>query len=268
MPKQPTAYHRPQNLAAALRLLDEPDARPMGGGVHLLGGDAPYQVVDLQLLGLGQIKPAGEQLHLGATATLGAVVDFLDAETESETPASLLQTAVSYAGPNTYRNAATIGGVIARRLPDSELLAALLLLDANLTLYTPQETTISLGDYLQADERPFGLITAVRLAWTGGKSSSHRVARTPKDTPIVSVSGWLSPGGAVRLAATGVAERPLRLANAEAALAGGVTADSVETAVAAAKAASRHPGDFRGDAAYRAEMAAALTRRVLQDLHA
>ena len=34
----------------------------------------------------------------------------------------------------------------------------------------------------------------------------------------------------------------------------------------AAAAASSHPGDFRGDAAYRADMAAVLTRRVLMQL--
>ncbi len=39
--------------------------------------------------------------------------------------------------------------------------------------------------------------------------------------------------------------------------------------IAAAEAASdanTHPGDFRGDAAYRADMAAVLTRRVLRQL--
>ncbi|MCZ7672864.1 MAG: hypothetical protein M5U34_39945 [Chloroflexi bacterium] len=35
--------------------------------------------------------------------------------------------------------------------------------------------------------------------------------------------------------------------------------------MAAAKTACTHPGDFRGGAAYRADMAAVLTRRVLND---
>jgi CO/xanthine dehydrogenase FAD-binding subunit len=39
--------------------------------------------------------------------------------------------------------------------------------------------------------------------------------------------------------------------------------NSVETAVAAAKAQCTHPGDFRGDAPYRADMVTVLTRRVL-----
>jgi CO/xanthine dehydrogenase FAD-binding subunit len=38
---------------------------------------------------------------------------------------------------------------------------------------------------------------------------------------------------------------------------------AIAAAAEAARAATTHPGDFRGDAAYRAEMAAVLTRRVL-----
>lgn len=266
MPKQPTTYYRPENLADALQSLAKPDAKPMGGGVHLLAGDAPYEIVDLQKLGLGQIEQVNGALHVGATATLTEFATFLTTLEADDSPAALLQTAVSLAGPNTYRNAATPGGTIARRLPDSELLAALLVLDTTLTLRTPGKTEMTLVDYLSAPERPSGLITAVTVPWTDGRGSSHRVARTPKDAPIVSVTGWQPAGGPVRLAATGVAERPLRLTAAEAALADGLDEDTVAAAAAKAKAANSHPGDFRGDAAYRAAMAAVLTRRVLQDL--
>ncbi|HQF70114.1 MAG TPA: xanthine dehydrogenase family protein subunit M, partial [Promineifilum sp.] len=93
----------------------------------------------------------------------------------------------------------------------------------------------------------------------------ERVARTPADAPIVSVTLWRPDGGAVRLAATGISPRPMRLRAAEAALGDG-TAEAVAAAAEAARAAALHPGDFRGDAAYRAEMAAVLTRRVLQSL--
>ena len=58
-------------------------------------------------------------------------------------------------------------------------------------------------------------------------------------------------------------ERPFRLYDAESILASGLQETNVAAAAAAAKAACYHPGDFRGDAAYRAEMAEVLTRRVL-----
>ncbi|GJM42043.1 MAG: hypothetical protein DHS20C20_23250 [Ardenticatenaceae bacterium] len=89
------------------------------------------------------------------------------------------------------------------------------------------------------------------------------MARTPADYPIVSITGWQQSDGFVRLAATGLGKRPFRLTNAEQA-----TQTSIEAAASAAAAANSHPGDFRGDTTYRAEMAAVLTRRTLSQLQA
>ncbi len=263
MTKQPTAYYRPDNLPEALRLLQQPDTLPLAGGTKLLAADVTAAVVDVQDLGLNQVKAGEAALEVGAALTLAALAAVLQPENEA-TPAPLLLKAVHQAGPNTYRNAATLGGTIASRLPDSELLAALLVLDVSLTLYTPEPVEMPLVGYLAAAERPFGLITAVTIPWQTGRFASERVARTPADYPIVSVTLWQPDGDFPRLAATGISPLPLRLTAAEQAVAGGVAEAAVETAVAAAKAHCTHPGDFRGDAAYRADMAAVLTRRVFQ----
>ncbi len=133
MPKKPDAYHRPETLNEALQLLAKPDTFALAGGTHLLAGDVDGAVVDLQALGLNQIEWTNGRLRIGATTPLTELAHAL-ADQPDETPATLLQTAIAYAGPNTCRNAATMGGVIASRLPDSELLAALLALDAELAL--------------------------------------------------------------------------------------------------------------------------------------
>jgi CO/xanthine dehydrogenase FAD-binding subunit len=255
-----TAYYRPQRLDDALQQLQQPDTKAIAGGAHLLAADTACAVVDLQSLGLNQIELSTNQLSVGATATL-TEIDVLLAEQESEA-GSFVRKAVRQAGPNTYRNAATLGGIIARRLPDSELLAALLVLDATLMMRKPDETAVSLSDYLQAAERPFGLITTVHIPWLPGKGSNHRVARTPADYPIVSITCWQAEDG-VRLAATGLDKRPFRLHNAETALEHGITETAIADAAQAARDANQHPGDFRGDAAYRADMAAVLTKRAV-----
>lgn len=252
MPKRPTHYYRPKNLDEALHLLTQPDAFPLAGGTKLLAGDVAGAVVDLQAVGLDQFDWADGSLRIGATATLANLAAAL-AEKEAG-PADLLQQAIHHAGPNTYRNAATIGGTIASRLPDSELLATLLVLDAKIELAVGE--SMSLVDYLAAEERPSSLITAITFPWTAGQGRSERVARTPADYPIVSITLWRPTDGTARLAATGLGERPFRLTNAEA------TLDDSEAAASAAKAANQHPGDFRGDATYRSEMAAVLTTRV------
>ena len=240
MPKRPTHYYRPENLDEALRLLTQPDALPLAGGTKLLTDDIDSAVVDLQALGLDRLDWMNGHLHIGATATLTEITAAL-AEKDGG-PTDLLQQAIHHAGPNTYRNAATLGGTIASRLPDSELLAALLVLDAQLHLANGEST----------------LITAVTIPWSAGQGRSERVARTPADYPIVSITLWRPVAGSPRLAATGLGERPFRLTTAEANL------DNIEAAATAAHAANQHPGDCRGDAAYRAEMAAVLTRRVCQ----
>ena len=262
MAKQPTAYYRPNNLPEALRLLQQPDTVPLAGGTKLIAADITDAVVDLQDLGLNQTQAERDQLTIGATMTLAELTAVL-AQEPDDSPAPLLYKAIHQAGPNTYRNAATLGGSIASRLADSELLAALLVLDTALVINTPDAVEMSLVDYLSAEERPFGLITAISIPWQTGRFASERVARTPVDYPIVSVTAWVPDGDSPRLAATGIEIVPARLLEAEQAVTNGVDERSLETAVTAAKAQCTHPGDFRGDTHYRANMVAVLTKRVL-----
>lgn len=266
MAKKPTAYHRPKSPEEALQLLAQPDTIPLAGGTSLLAGDVNGAVVDLQDVGLTSFGILANHLQIEAMVRLAEMAEFL-AEVEDEPgPATMLAAAVSRSGPNTIRNAATIGGLIGSRWPDSELLAAMLVLNCELTLRIPDEQQLSLGGYLAARQQVAGLITAVSLEWVPGRGGSERVARTPADDPIVSVTLWQPEGQLPRLAATGVAAYPLRLAEAESTLADGIDERSVYRAAAAAQAAAGHPGDFRGDAQYRAEMAAVLTRRLLTGL--
>lgn len=269
MPKKPGAYHRPENMSEALQLLNRPDSVPLAGGTKLLADEAGVavdHVVDLQALGLNQIESEQDLLAVGATCTLADFAATLAREYPSDAASLFLQEVIQREGPNTYRNSATIGGSIAARLPDSELLAALLVLDARLSfasLSTAEE--ISLEAYLGAAEQEPGLIAKVKIPWADGQGVTERVARTPADYPIVSVVAWRPSGGPICLAATGVGPRPVRLSAAEANVSAELSEESIAAAASAA-AAIDHPGDFRGDAAYRAEMASILTGRVLQAL--
>lgn len=251
MSRQPRVYYRPTRLEEALHYLAQPDTVPLGGGTKLLAADITAGVVDLQDLGLDQIQVINGRLHVGAMARLADLEAFVDGH-------SLLAAAVHRAGPNTYRHAATSGGSIAARLPDNELLAALLVLEASLTVYTPQAEVMSLPQFWNR-QKPSDLIAEIRIPWGAGRGALERVARTPADYPIVSVTAWQPEGEGVRLAATGVAALPVRLRAAEAALA----EEGIEKAAEAAGGECRHPGDFRGDHQYRAQMAAVLTRRIL-----
>jgi probable selenate reductase FAD-binding subunit len=270
MPKKPGAYHRPKNLSEALQLLAQPGSVALAGGTKLLASEAGLpadHVIDLQSLGLDQIEADEDILNIGATCTLSDLAAALARENPSEPASVFLQEAIHSEGPNTYRNAATVGGSIASRLPDSELLAALLVLDAHLIFAKGSDSEgISLAAYLEAGDPQQGLITSVQIPWAHGRGAAERVARTPADYPIVSITVWYPSGGPVRLAATGIGPYPERLYAAENVLSGELDAATVDAAAMVVKENVHHPGDFRGDTAYRAQMAEVLTRRVLQAL--
>lgn len=270
MPQKPTAYYRPSSLDEALQLLGRPNTVPLAGGTALLATEEGISsaVVDLQDAGLDNLTwtDGGRLLRIGAMVRLVDLEDLVTPLAEIQGAAALLKDAIHRAGPNTYRHAATVGGVVASRLPDSELLAALLALDATVSLRLPAPETLSLAAYLQAEELLPGLIAELLVYWPAGTGALERVARTPDDQPIVSVIAWRPDDGAICLAATGVGPLPRRLTAAEEAVAGGLTSQSVDEAAARAQAAADHPGDFRGDGAYRAKMAGVLTRRALSAL--
>jgi probable selenate reductase FAD-binding subunit len=269
MPKKPGAYYRPDDLDEALKYLSQPDTAPLAGGTELLAqedGVSQTAIVDLQDLGLNQISFDNNRLRVGAMVTLDRLDRFLAKELGTAAATALLQKAIRQAGPNTYRNAATLGGVCASRLADSELLAALLVLETGLVYRAPTVSMISLGEFLQADGQATGLITEIVIPWADGKGASARVARTPKDYAIVSVTSWQPASSSPRLAATGLGPRPFRLTAVESELQMGLDEKAIAAASGAAGDANVHPGDFRGSAGYRAEMAGVLTRRVLSEL--
>ena len=241
-------YHRPETLDEALRLVNRQDVRTavIGGGTSLAASAADDldEMVDLQQTGLDNIDEEDGLLNAGATVRLQDLADFIG------TPA-LLRQACYFEGPNTIRNAATLGGVIASADGESELLAALLVYQAQLVIQNGQgRQELSLATFFH-DKDPLlqgAIITEMRLP-TGGRSAAARVARTPADRPIVAAAGRVSPRGKLFIALCGCGERP--------ALVDPAALDDLP-----------YPADFRGSSAYRREMAGILVRRVREELGA
>ena len=233
------AYHRPSTLDEALSLLANVNTAPLGGGTVLNGLTAEVfdEVVDLQELGLAEITRDGSQLEFGAMARLQDLVDH-------EWTPPLLRDLARAEAPNTLRNAATVGGTVAAADPQSQLLAGLLALDATVSIARVDGTEdIPLGDLLADGSRlAAGLVTSVQVT-LGGEGASAGTARTPADTPIVLVAGHKTEAGDVRLAATGVAPRPIV-----------IDPGHIE--------ALDPPADFRGSSEYRRHLASVLATRV------
>ena len=238
-------YYRPGALEEALEILaaEGPGATLLAGGTWLIPRlEETETVVDLQDCELDAVSISKRSAALGAMVTLEQLV------TDSRLPALLRDTA-RLEGPNTFRQQATIGGVIAGASPTSELLAALLVHDAEVTLARRAGAeSRSLASFLASEQRaPAGaILTGVSLQLEGA-TAHERVARTPIDEPIVAALARLTPAGEIRLAVCGMGETPLLVDPA-----------AVDDLPAQA--------DFRGSAKYRQQMASLLCSRVLKSL--
>lgn len=258
MPKRPRNYVRPVTLEDAIELLAKAGAKALGGGTHLLTGDIEADtVVDLQGLGLSSLDLLDYQLRVGGATPLTSILEFSAIQGES---AALVQQAIQMAGANTFRNAATLGGVIASKAENSTLLALLLALEARVMVLNLEVIgEILVEDFLEAEEPLQSLITEVIIPWEDGAGHIAHVARTPKDEPIVSIVGWRTPDNQHRFAATGIADHPIRLHAAE-------EETERDAILTAAKHIVMHKGDFRGSLEYRREMVSVLLGRVLDQI--
>jgi len=241
-----TAYHRPQTLDEALTLLTQPNTLPLGGGTLLSHGMTdPMEAVDLQLLGLNTLTKKGNELELGATLTLQALL-------ESEHCPDALKSALKLEAPLNIRNSATVAGTLVTCDGRSTFATVLVAMDARIDIRASRiDSRVSnIGDYLPL--RPPGLITSITVP-TNVKLAFEYVSRTPADKPIVcaALARWNS--GRTRLALGGYGKSPML----------GMDGTESEGVEAAARNAFHEANDDWASAEYRMDVAATLAKRCL-----
>lgn len=244
-----TTYHRPKTLAEALTLLTQPNIVPLGGGTHLSQPTIdPVQVVDLQSLGLNSLTKKGNNLEVGATATLQSLLE------DANCPETL-KIAIKLEAPINIRNSATVAGTLVSSDGRSPFATALLSLDAKLeqALFNNSKVEsriLSIGEFLPL--RSTELITNVTIP-LNTKFAFEFVSRTPADKPIIcaALTQWSS--GRTRLALGGYGRSPILAMD-------GTEADGIE---AAAKNAYHEANDEWASAEYRMDVAAVLAKRCL-----
>jgi CO/xanthine dehydrogenase FAD-binding subunit len=248
-----TAYHRPQTLDQALTLIGRlhPKTLPLGGGT-ILSHPGPYafEVVDLQALGLNQIKKIGSSLEIGATATLQQLL-------ESQHCPDALKIPLRLEAPLNIRNAATIAGTLVVADGRSSFVAALLALDARLIIQ-PGNQELLIGNMLPVRESILsGKIITVIFLSGNVKFAFEHVSRTPLDKPIVYSALGQWPSGRTRLVVGGYGKAPI------------LAMDGTESEglVEAARNALKEAGDEWASAAYRKDVAATLAKRCLEKIN-
>jgi aerobic-type carbon monoxide dehydrogenase small subunit (CoxS/CutS family)/CO/xanthine dehydrogenase FAD-binding subunit len=265
------SYHRPTRIEEAQDLAAQGAVLLAGGTRVLTRVDAAPNLVDLVGLGLDVIGVEDEDLHLGATTTLQELADSGAAHFHS---AGLLPLACRTAVPSRLlRGMATIGGEAVAADPDSELVAALLTLNAVFLVSHPEEPRESpalrfLGDP-RRDLAGGGVLRALVVPGAPHGAALERVAALPSLPSLVAVAVTTTLSGdklaRVRVAVTGLDGPPARVLDAESKLERTSGEDEVLES-AASLVASHAP--FRDDdaasAALRRRMARALALRALR----
>jgi carbon-monoxide dehydrogenase medium subunit len=275
------AYHRPETLAEACRLLAaQPDAAVLAGGTDLMvhlqqawRGRRPPAVVNVKRIAeLTRIRVTDAAIRLGALVTLTAVIE--QPVIQAEYP--VLPFTARYMGSPAIRNLATVGGNLCNASPAADLPPVLLVLDAEVGIAgTGGERRLPLGEFFRGPGQT-ALGAGELLVWIdiprihrGWEIRYERLdVRRAMDIAIVGVGLALRLEGRrvgeARIALGAVAPTPVRVPDAEAALTGtDLTEAAMERAAALAMAAARPIGDVRASADYRREMVGALTRRGL-----
>jgi len=253
-------YHRPKTIKETLALMEK--------GVPLAGGTAltPQRydvtaVIDLQDLKLDELKAGKSKIRIGATIKLQALI-----KAQEEVPQALGQACRQEAALN-IRNAASIGGAVMTGDGRSPLLTALLSLDTSV-ITEPGNNSEPLENLLEKrdDRRKPRLIVALEMM-RPNRMFYEQVSRSPADRPLVCLAvaeKRTSKGESHVVAALGgYGERPIRLTEMEEALEKGA---SLAEAAALAEKAYSGAGDAFASAAYRAEIAGVLARRLLTEV--
>ncbi len=265
------SYHRPATIEEALSLAGQ-GVVPLAGGTRLLASavDVP-NVLDLAGLRLTRLQVEDGDLVLGAAATLQ---DVIDAPVAYEATGGLLPAACrAQSASRMVRSLATLGGESVHRAHDSEVVAALLALNAVYVVDRPDGRLESPAlRFLKSSAEDLaggGLVTSLFIPGAPQGAALERLAVLPSAPAqvavVVAVSFSAERCSRARLVVTGLQGPPARVLEAEARIEGSAAHDhDVEAAAAEVSARAAFREDAHASAAYRREVARVLTLRALR----
>jgi len=274
------AYERPDSIASAVQLMQEPDARPLAGGTDLIpqmreGRRTAGLVIDLK--GVGELTaiedlPDGG-LAIGAAASASAIARH--ARVLADYPA--IASSVRLIGSVQVQSRASLGGNICNAAPSADGVPALICYRARARIAGPEGTReVEIEDVFAGPGRttlkPGELLAAIVLPPPQPRSAAHYHRFTPRREMDIAVAGagtWISldEQGRIsdaRIALASVAPTPLRAEAVEKRLIGEAPSRALlEEAGRLASADVRPISDTRGSADYRRTLVSVLTARAL-----
>jgi carbon-monoxide dehydrogenase medium subunit len=142
------AYEKPASVADAVKLLADPEAKLLAGGMTFIPVlkqrlNRPSVVVDLAKTGMVGITSTGNTITIGAMTTHGAIAENADIKAKIHG----LSEMASWIGDEQVRHRGTMGGSLANNDPSACYPAALLALGG--TVKTNKRDAIAADDFFQ-----------------------------------------------------------------------------------------------------------------------
>jgi aerobic carbon-monoxide dehydrogenase medium subunit len=274
-------YIRVDTVDEAVARLGElgDDAKIIAGGQSL----APMMNFRLArpsaLVDITRIPSLRYMYRQGGALRIGALTTHHTVETSRDPGLAdgydVLRRAARWVGHYPIRTRGTFGGSIAHADPSAEWPMLALLLDAEVVAVGPEgERTIPAAElfqgFMMTSLAPDELLTEVRFPAPAPHAAISEFARRHGDFAIVAAAVALDMDDGVcrsaRVVLGGVADAPVRVAEAEEALAGATLGD--DTLIAAGRAAADAidpPSDLHGSGDYRRELASVLVKRAVRE---
>ena len=269
-------YTVPETLEDAIKALVDggEDAKLLAGGHSLiplmkLRLAAPSLLVDLRKVpGLHGIERQNGHWRIGALTA--------HRKLEFSTELGLVSKVAATIADPQVRHRGTIGGSLAHGDSASDLPAAMLIAEAEVTLQGSQgQRTVAAADlfkdYMTTAVAEDEVLTEIRVpALDGYGSSYHKFNRRSEDWAMVGVCVVVKDSGGtcedVRVGLTNMASVPLRATAAEEALRGQeLSPENIAQAAELAAEGTSPPSDLNASAEYKQHLARVLTRRAITD---
>ncbi len=242
----------PKSLPEAAKLMADSGSVAVAGGLFLRFAKTKCRkAVDLSALGLDFINKNGDVVEIGATASLRKV----ELETAKFFDGALSKAASLILGVQ-FRNMATIGGAVMSGSGYSNLITALVALDARLVFASGKE--MGIGEFL-AGERGSDLLEKIVVSDNFDGVSFQILQHTTLDIGVLNVA-VAKKGDSLAISVGARPQVAKRASGAEKAFAEGKDAASV---AALAAGEIEFGKDIRGSVEYRKALAQGLIERAI-----
>ena len=265
----------PKNIEDAVRFLaDNPEARPLSGGASLVAMknagliEASHFVSLARIEGLNGISVDEGGLRIGGMTRHRDIA----ASAHLTGDLAMIAQAAGQIANRVVRNMGTIGGAVGNADPAADYLPVLTCADADVEIYGADgPRRVSIEDYLidwyETALEPGEIVTAIHLPHPKeARSNYHKLARTPGDYATASVACAID-GARVRVAVGACGPKPIRSAEAEAALEGQIADPAAIRIFADSLAALADPmDDVRGSSDYRLRLIPRMVTAAINEI--